>query len=489
MNTYRAFPFFMMAFLMTVVRSTQSHPLYDRLEEIVGEDRLNDNQIIISSYSKDSSHLTAERPGIVVIPTSVEEVQAIVNLCRETKTPLVPAGGRNGICGACLPRTKSAVMLDMVKMDSVVNIDEDVMTVTVEAGLRWAELIHRLDEKGYKLGFRGPYGGNVGTVGGSTSINSIGYAASKYGPSTEGVVSVEVVLANGEIVTTGTGWNPDAKLFGRYSSFFDLTGLFLGDHGTLGVKTKVTLKIYPKAEHYAYGDFGFKDLESATKAFLEVQKLGFTEELNLLVDREAVETFFPGLLNSHPEINAFFAAIVQETDEVLARRKRELILEIVKEHDGKDLGNFAAQMHWSELFNLVQPLYNNGFWLNTCHLRPITSIPEMMDRIYAIFKKYDTKKHGIKYIASCLAAERAYATGWVTIFPPTPEKMEIGLKIWNEMLDSIIETGGCPYWNGLLWEGRTIERADKNFLDIYWKIKKALDPDNILSPHVFEGGV
>ncbi|MHA2025965.1 MAG: FAD-binding oxidoreductase, partial [Candidatus Thorarchaeota archaeon] len=93
--------------------------------------------MIISAYSQDACHLEAERPGIVVLPESLEEVQEIVKLCAKTKTPIVPAGGRNGICGACLPRVPDVVMIDMVKMDQVVKIDEEVMTVTVEAGLRW----------------------------------------------------------------------------------------------------------------------------------------------------------------------------------------------------------------------------------------------------------------------------------------------------------------------------------------------------------------
>jgi FAD/FMN-containing dehydrogenase len=156
---------------MTVVKASENHPLYEALVDITAKDRVNDNQVIISSYSQDACRFEAEKPGIVVMPESIEEIQEIVKLCVRRKIPIVPAGGRNGIFGAVLPRVSNVVMLDMVRRDKVINIDEDVMTVTVEAGLRWAELIHRLDEKGYKLGFRGPYGGNVGTVGGSvTSI-------------------------------------------------------------------------------------------------------------------------------------------------------------------------------------------------------------------------------------------------------------------------------------------------------------------------------
>ncbi len=472
---------------MSIVKSSKIHPLYDKLTSIVGEDRLNDNPLIISSYSKDSSHLTDQRPGIVVMPTSVEEVQAIVNLCRETKTPLIPAGGRNGICGACIPRTKGSVMLDMVKMDQLIELNEDVMTVTIEAGLRWAELIRRLDEHGYKLGFRGPYGGNAATVAGSVSLNSMGYAASKFGPAPEGVVSLEIVLPNGEVIRTGSGWNPDAELFTRYSSFTDLTGLFIGDHGTLGVKTKITLKIYPKANHSTYADFGFTSLEKATTFFYEVQKRGLTEELNCLLAREAADTYFPGLLDSHPEVNSTLHCVFQEIDQQLAQRKLEIVQELAKEFEGKDLGNFAAQIHWAEIFNEVQPMYVNGFWLNTCHLRPIKRLPELMERMYEIFKKYRLEKNGIKWIADALGVDRSYSAAWITIFAPTKDKMELAEQAWNDMLNAALETGGCPYWTGLLWEKRALAKVHEPFIETYRTIKRAIDPDNILSPHVFGG--
>ncbi|TFG33366.1 FAD-binding oxidoreductase, partial [Candidatus Thorarchaeota archaeon] len=462
--------------IMTVVQSSASHPLYGDIVTIVGKNRVNDNPVIISAYSKDSCHLEAERPGIVVMPNSVEEVQKIVRLCSSTKTPIMPAGGRNGICGACLPRVTNAVMLDMINMNGIVNLDEDVMTITVEAGMRWAELIHRLDDKGYKLGFRGPYGGNAATVAGSVSINSMGYAASRFGPAPEGVVSLEVVLPNGEIVRTGSGWNPEAQIFTRYSSFADLTGIFLGDHGTLGVKTKVTFKIYPKAEFSTYIDLGYKNLKDATAAFLEIQKRGLTEELNCLLARESADTYFPGLLDSHPEINATIHCVIMETDKQLAERKVQIIRDIGLDLKGKDLGNFAAQIHWAEKFNEVQPMYNNGFWLNTCHLRPISRIPELMDRMRAIFKKYSLEKNGIKWIADALAVDRAYAAAWVTIFAPTKDKMELAEKAWNEMLDAAMETGGCPYWSGLLWEKRALEKVNDTFIQLYRTIKKSIDP-------------
>jgi len=473
---------------MTVVGSSKNHPLYSELVSITAKERVSDNQVIISAYSKDACHLEAERPGIIVMPNNLQEVQEIVKLCARTKTPIMPAGGRSGICGACLPRVPNSVMLDMVNMKKMVSLDEKTMTVTVEAGMRWAELIHILNDKGFKLGFRGPYGGNAATIAGSVSINSMGYAASKYGPAPEGVISLEVVLPNGEIVRTGSGWNTEAQIFTRYSSFADMTGIFLGDHGTLGVKTKVTLKIYPKAEFSTYIDLGFRSLDDAMVAFEEIQRRGLTEELNCLLARESADTYFPGLLDSHPKIQATIHSVIMETDKELAERKVQIIREIGENIKGKDIGNFAAQIHWAEKFNEVQPMYNNGFWLNTCHLRPIYRLPELMERMRAIFKKYDLEKKGISWIADALAVERTYAAAWVTIFAPTRNDMELAERAWNEMLDAAMETGGCPYWSGLLWENRALEKVDDNFIQLYRTIKKAIDPDNIMAPMVFEGG-
>ena len=66
-------------------------------------------------------------------------------------------------------------------------------------------------------------------------------------------------------------------------------------------------------------------------------------------------------------------------------------------------------------------------------------------------------------------------------------KMELAQKAWNELLDAILETGGCPYWNGLLWENRTLSKTNEVFMKTYWKLKNALDPDNILAPGTFKG--
>lgn len=203
-----------------------SKAVYDELQSIVGSGNISNDEIILYSYSEDSSPFPSRKPAVVVRVSETSEVAQIMKIANKTKTPVVPAGGRSSISGAPLPRVAGAIMLDLTGMDRVKEVDEDTQTVTVQGGVRWAQLIHELNLKGYKLGFRGPYGGNAGTIGGSLSVNTVGCGASKWGGACNSVVSLEVVLPTGEVIRTGSGWSPAAKRFARYATFNDLTGLF-----------------------------------------------------------------------------------------------------------------------------------------------------------------------------------------------------------------------------------------------------------------------
>lgn len=461
-------------------------PIVEEIESIVGSENVSLSKIIRLSYSEDASPFHARIPGLIVRPAETLEVSQILRLANEYLVPVVPAGGRSGICGACLPRVPNAIVLDLTRMDNIVEVDEDSQTVTVQAGLRWAELIYKLSKLGYKVGFRGPFGGNAGTVGGSLSSNSVGCGSAKWGSSGDSVVSLEVVLPTGEILRTGSGWNPLAKKFARYATFNDLTGLFIGDHGILGVKTEATLKIYPLPEGRVFGDFGFNSVEAASKAMYEIQKRKLAEELVLMADRHTVSSYAPQLAEKYSEVESVLAVIIEEASEEIAEAKKKLVERIVRECGGFFIGTFFSRLHWGEMFNVVQPLFEEGYWYNTCHLRPITMFPELVRKAHEIFRKYGVDKDPeITWVASALGIDRCHCTGWITLFLKNPEKKRILEKTWSDLRKVIIETGGVPYWAGLLWEEYVLPRVHYGFFDLLKKIKRTLDPNNILHPLVF----
>ncbi|MHA1264982.1 MAG: FAD-binding oxidoreductase [Candidatus Helarchaeota archaeon] len=463
--------------------------LTTEIGKIVGPENYSKASYILHSYAEDASPFEGTPPYLVVRPQTTEEVSKIVKFVAEHRLSIVPAGGRSGISGAAIPRTSSAVMLDLTRMDKILAVDEEVMTVTVQPGITWADLIHQLHQKKFTVGFRGPYGGNAGTIGGSLSSNSVGIGASMYGGACDNVVNLEVVLADGSIIETGNNWKlqleREASCFARYCTFNDLTGLFLGDHGTLGVKTKATLKMYPLAEGTAFIDFGFLDIEQCASFIQHLQKYKIPSEAVILGDTNSIQLLATTYIEKFSQITTIVGIIIEEYDQELANKKKEICEQIAKQYAGKSIGSFLSKAHWLNKFNLVQSLFEEGFWYNTCHLRPITTLPTLIHFANQLFEKNQLKANGINWIISALATDRCYCTGWITLFLKEPEKRSLLEKVWHELREFEIKESGVPYWTGLLWEKYVLDRVNPVFYDTLGRIKDALDPQHIFHPQVF----
>ncbi|NVM53652.1 MAG: FAD-binding oxidoreductase [Candidatus Helarchaeota archaeon] len=459
------------------------------IAKIVGSENLSTAQHILHSYAEDASPFEGNPPDIVVRPQNASEISQIVKFAASQHLPIVPVGGRSGISGAAIPRTPSAIMIDLTRMNEVLSIDEDVMTVTIQTGITWAELIHKLHEKKFTVGFRGPYGGNAGTVGGSLSSNSVGIGASMYGGACDNVVNLEVVLADGSVIETGNAWKKESKdqvkRFARYCTYNDLTGIFLGDHGSLGVKTQATLKIYPLAEGTSFIDFGFLSIEQCSWAIHHLQKYKIPSEAVILGDANSIELLASTYHERYPRIKAILGIIIEEYDQELANKRKNICEQIVKQYAGKSIGTFLSKAHWLNKFNLTQSLFEEGFWHNTCHFRPISTLPLLVHRTHELFKKNNLKANEINWIISGLATDRSYFATWITLFLKDPEKRPVLEKVWHELRELEITENGVPYWTGLLWEDYVLPRTNQAFYETLRKIKDSLDPEHIFHPQVF----
>ncbi len=457
--------------------------------KIVGTDNYSTTKYILHSYAEDASPFEGNPPFLVVRPQSAEEISQIVKFASQNHLPIVPVGGRSGISGAAIPRTPSAIMLDLTRMNKIISIDEDTMTVTVQTGITWAELIHELQKQNFTIGFRGPYGGNAGTVGGGLSSNSVGIGASMYGGACDNIVNLEVVLADGAIIETGNAWKNESKAqikrFARYCTYNDLTGIFLGDHGTLGVKTQASLKIYPVAEGTAFIDFGFLSIEQCAWAIHQLQKHKIATEAVILGDPNSIDLLASTYREKYPQINTILGIIIEEYDQDIANKKRDICDQIARQYAGKSIGSFLSKAHWLNKFNLTQSLFEEGFWHNTCHLRPISTLPSLIHRTHELFEKYDLKANKINWIISGLAADRSYFATWITLFLKDREKGDILEKVWHELRELEIAEHGVPYWTGLLWEDYVLPKTKPEFHETLRKIKDALDPEHIFHPQVF----
>lgn len=218
-----------------------------------------------------------ELAACVVQPGTVEELGAAVAAATSRGFAVVPRGGGSSYTGGYLPGRARTVSVDTRRLDRIVEINTDDMYVTVECGITWKALYLALREKGVRTPFWGPLSGAVATVGGSLSQNAILWGSAKYGASAESVLGLEVVLANGSVVTTGSAGSKGTKPFFRHYGP-DLTGLFLGDTGALGIKARATLRLLRLPNAVETASFGFANAEDMTAFMTEVVREGLVSE-------------------------------------------------------------------------------------------------------------------------------------------------------------------------------------------------------------------
>jgi len=200
-------------------------------------------------------------PRAVVRPRSRDELRAIVVEAARAGLALVTRGSGASYTDAHLPSTPASIVIDTSALDRVLSIDEQDMTVSVEPGITWARLDAELAARGLKVPFVGTFSGLAATVGGTISQNANGHGSNAAGISADSVVAVEVLTPGGEFLHTATaGSAARPSLYRNYGP--DLTGLFLGDSGALGIKTRVVLKLLRRKPVFETASFAFPDFRS-----------------------------------------------------------------------------------------------------------------------------------------------------------------------------------------------------------------------------------
>jgi FAD/FMN-containing dehydrogenase len=211
-------------------------------------------------------------PACVVQPATAEEVSRCVAVCAELGAPIIPRGGGMSYTSGYLADAPGCVTFDLRRLNRIVEIRPDDLTVTVEAGCTWREVNEAVAAHGLRPRYWGPVSGGRATVGGILSQNSTFWGAIRGGTASANVLGLDVVLADGRLLSTGArgGRDPEDAFFRDYGP--ELTGLFTGDGGALGIKVRATLPLEPVPKFRQAISLGFDSPYPMLKALSEMSR-------------------------------------------------------------------------------------------------------------------------------------------------------------------------------------------------------------------------
>src|SRR6186713_411655 len=252
--------------MQTNVKSGLTAEIINEFKNIVGENYVLYDEETLDHYAHDETENLHYLPDVVIKPRTTQEISALMKICNAKKIPVTPRGAGTGLSGGALAHL-GGVVLAMERMNSILDIDERNLQVTTEPGVITEVLQMTVKEKGL---FYPPDPASRGScfIGGNISENSGGPKAVKYGVVKDYVLNLEMVLPNGEVMWTG------ANVL-KNSTGYNLTQLVVGSEGTLGIITKIVLRLIPAVKHDLLMLVPFRSAVDACRAVNEIFLAGY----------------------------------------------------------------------------------------------------------------------------------------------------------------------------------------------------------------------
>ena len=476
--------------------------------------------------------------GVVVRPGSVEGLREAVALATGAGHALLARGGGSSYTAGFVPERADSVVLDMRGLGRVLAVDEANMRVTVEAGCTWQALLAELEPRGLRTPFWGPLSGAVATVGGSLSQHAILWGSARHGVSADSVIGLDVVLADGSLLATGAGAALRGTPFLRHYGP-DLTGLFLGDCGALGVKARATLRLVGQPGAVGTASFGFDRREAVAAAMCDVARSGLATEcfgMDPTLQRQrlkraslaqgvkalkgvvAGEGLLAGLKDVArvalagrgflDEVNYSMHVGTEAPDQAGVERALSELRRLAGRHGGREVPDSVPKlMRGAKYVSMTSAIGPEGErWLPVHALLPLSEVAEAWAAVTALFDSHAEgfRRHGIEVgVLTAVVGNGAFALEPVFYwpaprteyyrglfdeatlagfedFPPNPEGEALVFEVRKQLAALFLARGASHLQVGKTYPYR--EGVGPAAFALLAAVKRAVDPRGLMNP-------
>lgn len=450
-----------------------------RLEKIVGQSFLFFDEQTRKDYGHDETEDYNFPPSVVVKPANAQEISEIVLLANEYKIPVVPIGGRTGLSGGALS-IYEGIGLSIERLNKI-EVDEQNLQAIVEPAVYTQVLQETVLEKGL---FYPPDPSSRGscTIGGNVAENAGGARAVKYGVTKDYVLNLEVVLPTGEIVWTGANTL-------KNSTGYNLTQLMVGSEGTLGIITKIVMKLLPKVNNNILMLVPFFKAEQACEAVAAIFRSGIVPSALEFMEREAIDWTLRFLnddisINIKDEVQAHLLIEVDGNYPDVLFSQAEKITEVLEQYDIDEVLFADTEEQKNALWKLRravgEAVKSNSVYKEEDTVVPRYTLPELLKGIKSIGSKYgfqsvcyghagDGNLH-VNIVKGTMTDEQ-----WQNEVPK-------GIREIFELTVALKGTLSGEHGIGYVQKNYMDIAFDKKQLSLMKAIKEAFDPNNILNP-------
>ncbi len=462
--------------------------ILEELEQIVGRENVSGDPAITAAYSRDQhwTFVPPKNPAFVVRPGTKEEIRDVLMLANREKIPVIPWSTGINIRGMTIPTQDGSIMLDVSRLNRIVELNPEMMTATIQPGVTFGMLV----EASKKHGLRPAFPDAPLTVSAVTNNYLRGIYQTSPRDGLDHILSFEIILPNGETLQTGSRLLKRDLPYFRYGPGPEIASLFIGGPGTWGVVTELTLKLYRIFEHQKIYYVGFDDLEKPMELIDRVNREELVSSCRFVDTIHWLPPYLGTFDYEYETLPEFVVAMVVENQDRIFQAQDQIVQSYIAKSGGKILDlpqdladNLKCEMLGAETSPMIFGFKGNFYCVG--YYGPLNLLP----KYYQDFKEnalkigFDAKD--ISFYANTIARFHGQSTYYeLEIYFDSSDRKSVEMlrTLHARTVTNLLETGIYGWFRpyaGVIEP--TLERIG-NFTEYWKKLQNLIDPNGIMNP-------